>query len=135
MKRKATVESVMVRDITCLPENTSLAEAARRIIGSPQSIFPVVDDQGNYKGMLSTLDLFRPCFPMDRGGRYPDLDAVFADTIGTLAHDENVVLSPNDTLTDAAQTMLGLRVQSLPVVKDGRVIGMLMAKRVLEFLA
>ena len=40
-------------------------------------------------------------------------------------HARAVTLSPHSTLTDAVVTMQELRVKRLPVVQDGRVVGMI----------
>lgn len=86
MKRRKTIQEVMSSDVVCISEDTSLEQATHHITASTQSIFPVVDGEGKYKGFVSPLDLFRKCFPLDQGGVYPDLSAIFAEDIGALTH-------------------------------------------------
>lgn len=124
----------MTGDVTCISESVTLSEAARVAFGSPQSVFPVVDGAGNYKGIVSILDLFRPCFPFHRDGVYPDLKAIFADSVGSLVRRETETVHPTSTIAEVAEVMLTAQLQDLPVVEGDRVVGVVFARDVVRVL-
>lgn len=133
MKQATSVAQVMSRSVSCIPERTALKDAIEAILEASHTILPVVDDAGRYKGIISPLDFFRRCFPLHTRGPYPDLGAIFADTVGTLARGGPTV-SSSDTVQEAAKLLLSEKSYELPVVDDGRIVGIVSAKDALRFI-
>jgi CBS domain-containing protein len=134
VKRKTTVADVMSKEVVCILESMTFEEAAACMLSCHQTIFPVTDDAGLYKGIVSVLDLLRPCFPIRRDGVYPDLSAIFGRRAGSLTRPDIRAVSPDETVEEAAQDMLSMRVKSLPVVEKRRVVGMVTAEALVRLL-
>ena len=140
MPRNTLVKEVMTKDVlTFRPEDTVQAAGeamAKRSIGGA----PVVDEDGNVIGMLSDDDLIvsdvRLHFPtvISVLGAYLELpssadrfDKEVRKAIGSAVAD---VMSPNppacsedDTLEQVATTMHEHNLSRLPVVRDGKLVG------------
>jgi CBS-domain-containing membrane protein len=132
--RKTTVADLMSEDVVCIDENMTFNEAAACMLSSHQTIFPVVDQAGAYKGIVSVLDLLRPCFPFRKDGVYPDLGAIFGRRAGSLTRPDIRAVSPDETVEEAAQHMLNMWVKTLPVVHKDRVVGIITAEELVRLL-
>ena len=58
-----TAREVMRENIITLSESDTLLEAINRFSSSPAEEFPVVDGNGNIRGIVSLTDLLRHCLP------------------------------------------------------------------------
>ncbi len=108
--RTTSVSEVMTTDVVTLPDVATMVEAARRFRAGGHSAYPVVDAAGACVGIVARADLFRE----------PD------DALVAAASSRDVVsVTPSDTVLDALEVMLEESVDHLPVLDDGRLVGII----------
>lgn len=128
-----TVAEVMTRDVVTVGPDMPLKEAATVISEHGVSGVPVCDDDGAVVGVLSESDLLVKQSGMrPRGGLFSllaepseptDLVKVHAHTAGRAMTAPAITLAPEATVTEAARLMLERNLNRLPVVDDGRLVG------------
>jgi len=111
------VEQRMNRDVVCVDEDEPLSTALQVILWGGHRHLPVLE-QGRVVGVLTERDVLRHAARQGWGagvsGRVKDAMSAPAE-----------VASPGDDLPDAAAQMVASRVGCLPVVKAGRLVGIL----------
>ncbi|MDF2694194.1 MAG: Chloride channel protein [Labilithrix sp.] len=117
------VRDVALRDVVTL-RASQLANEVREwvLAGSPGSDhqgFPVLDAQDNVAGVVTRRDLFSQTMAN-------------ATTLAELLRRAPLVISPEASLREAADVMVRERVGRLPVVADGRTIGIVTRSDLLE---
>jgi CIC family chloride channel protein len=122
------LEQVLVRDVSLRPvvslQADQVVEAVRAWIldgapGSHHQGFPVLDANARVTGVLTRRDLLDPAF--DVGTR-----------VAELVRRPPVVIAPGASLRQAADAMVRERVGRLPVVEQGRVMGIVTRSDVLD---
>ena len=120
-----------------VPEGATFAEAVSRLFDAQVPALAVLDGDGRLVGVLSERDVLRAVFP----GYLAELrhTAFLADDAGTLTERARAVgdravtefarnveeLEADESETHAAERFLHSGEQALPVVADGRFVGML----------
>lgn len=112
-----TVREVMTPDATCIGENESVAEAARRLAALNIGSMPICGEDGKLKGMLTDRDIV---IKVVAKGADPG-----AVTAGSLAEGKPVTIGADDSLEDAERTMSQHQVRRLPVIDGHQLVGML----------
>jgi len=110
--------------------------AAELLVLSHASDLMVVDEQGDYVGVLSEGDLLRAIMPdfeglTESGASLEDAFRIFADAgkayadqpIGRLVIRKSITVSPDDELLKAATAMVTKQIRRLPVVEEERLVG------------
>jgi CBS domain-containing protein len=112
-----TIASILSRKggkvVTCRPEHSirqALALLAEHNIGA----LVVVDEQGVPVGVLSERDIVREAARDER---------LFARSVGEIMTRDVVVGVPEDDLRTVGHTMTERRIRHLPVLAEGRLIG------------
>ncbi|MDP8986838.1 MAG: CBS domain-containing protein [Actinomycetota bacterium] len=140
MPRSMLVRQVMTTDVLTFSPDERVQDATRRLIDRGVDGGPVVDAEGRLVGMLSSGDLLvqetKLHYPtvVSLFGAYlelpsshrrfeEDLRRAVGATVGDVMHDEPVSCAEDDTLERAATLMHEYEVSRLPVVSDGRVVG------------
>ncbi len=140
MPRSMLVRQVMTTDVLTFSPDEKVQDATRRLIERGVDGGPVVDDEGRLVGMLSSGDLLvqetKLHYPtvISLFGAYlelpsshrrfeEDLRRAVGATVGDVMHDEPVSCAEDDTLERAATLMHDSEVSRLPVVSDGKVVG------------
>lgn len=116
------LETVMITDLRTLQPTDPLGHAAALVIDGFQQDFPVVAD-GRYVGMLGRADLVRG---LSEHGRDGVVARVMRSDGPVLAHDAAAEL--------ALAMVTAARGLAVPVLHEGRVVGMLTSENVMEFL-
>lgn len=116
------LESVMITDLRTLQPSDPLSHAASLVIEGFQQDFPVVDG-ARYVGMLGRADLVRGLSEHGRDGR---VERVMRTDGPVLAHDA--------AAEHALALVTAARGLAVPVLHEGRVVGMLTSENVMEFL-
>jgi len=116
------VERVMIRDIQTLAPTDPLSRAVGAVLGGFQQDFPVVDGNGvvgvlTRNGMVKGLSEHGP-------------DSPVADSMQR----EFETTSPAEPLDDAFARLQACRCRTLPVIDRGRLVGVLTAENVGEFV-
>jgi CBS domain-containing protein len=104
-----TVADVMVSNVLVVHSGDSVDDAVRLIVDSRITGVPVVDDQHHILGIVAESDVL--------GKRGQTVDEVMTTDVLTTTE--------STTLDSAAEMMLTRRIRRLPVVRDGRLVGIL----------
>lgn len=108
------VGDVMTVRLYCARPETPIKEVARRLVRNRIGGMPVVDAEGHLKGMISESDLQ----PTKEGA--PGRPVRTAADVMTRPV---ITLTEADTITEAARVLMRHRIKRAPVLRDGRVVG------------
>ena len=128
------VGDVMTRDVVSVTPDTPLKDVAAALVERGISGLPVCDADGAVVGVLSEADLLvkQGGSPERSGGLFawlvetasaPDLAKLRAHTAGEAMTSPAVTVETASPVSEAARTMVSLGVNRLPVVEDGRLVG------------
>jgi len=95
------------------PEQT-IREALVLFVRHNIGALVVLDDTGQLIGILSERDIIRAA-PMN--------EAIFAQSVSAVMTREIITAVPQDDLMSVANTMTEMRIRHLPVVDQGRLVG------------
>src|SRR5262249_35241818 len=99
--------------ITIRPEQT-IREALGLFIKHNIGALVVLDDAGHLIGLLSERDIIRAA-PMN--------EAIFSQPVHEVMTRDPITAVPQDDLMSVANTMTEMRMRHLPVVEQGRLVG------------
>jgi CBS domain-containing protein len=139
---------VMVRDVVTVHADTSVAEAIKLLAENDVSALPVLDKDGNLVGVLSEADLIhrseigtekhRPWWQEAVTGART-LAEEFAKSHGKKVAEvmtDGVVSVTEDTpLSEIAALFERKRIKRVPVVKDGKLVGIVSRSNLIQALA
>ncbi len=128
MREIKTAKQAMSRGLRTLPPEMDVLEALRILVEERLSGAPVVDQIGNLVGILTERD----CMRIALGAGYHSEDG------GRVAHfmTAAVVTVDADTpITEVAERFVNSRFRRLPVMEQGRLIGIVSRRDVLKQLA
>lgn len=128
------IEDVMTRDVVSVTPETPLKDVAAVLVDRGISGLPVCDADGSVVGVLSEADLLvkQGGSPERSGGLFtwlvdtaaaPDLAKLGAHSAGEAMTSPAVTVETDSPVSEAARTMVSLGVNRLPVVEDGRLVG------------
>jgi CBS domain-containing protein len=142
------VSDVMRTEVLTISPNKRLPDLERKLLSSRVGALPVVDSVGGLVGIVSRSDMVRQlCLERSLGEAMADAyrsqtndqfaDQAQQDVGGRIGERmENLAVSdvmirdvltvgPDESLAKAAQLMIDRHVHRLPVVADGRLVGIL----------
>ena len=127
---------VMTSDVLTLTGETSVLDAARTMLRHRVSGMPVIDWGGRLVGMLTEGDLLRRTetgterhrghwleLIMGPGRAAADYVQAHARKVSEVMSDQVISIGPDTALEQAAATMEKHKIKRLPVVKDGKLLG------------
>jgi CBS domain-containing protein len=129
--RSMKVGELMTREVISVPPETTLREAARLLVEHRISGLPVVED-GHVIGVLSEADIVAKAGggAESEGGLLtwlfePEIDEqrVLARTARDAMSSPVVTIAPNRPVHEAARKLITERVNRMPVVEDGKLVG------------
>jgi CBS-domain-containing membrane protein len=136
------VEPRVIRDImtpspvSVCPE-TSIAELKALFERYDFNAFPVVDDQGLLRGLVSKLDLLR-AFRPDRRRLMTGIWALWAERVEEIMSQGIIAVEPDEQVVTAVDIMIETRRRSLPVIErrssGSVVVGMISRTDVIQCL-
>jgi CBS domain-containing protein len=151
MVRETAVREWMTTDLVTFAPDENVRDAMRRLVTEDVDAGPVVDDEGTVVGMLSTSDLiveeallhiptafnfFGVEVEWESFKHHKKLDAdvskALGSTVGEVMTGKPVFVSSDDTIETAATLMHDSRVSRLPVIDDGRLVGLLSQNDILR---
>ncbi|HJR24594.1 MAG TPA: chloride channel protein [Acidimicrobiales bacterium] len=106
--RTTSVGEVMSADVVTIPADLSLAALTRHFDTGAHTAYPVTDDGGRLVGIVTQRDV---------------VNASGDVTAREIAESQVVVASPSEAVATALQRMLEERVDHLPVLDEGRLVG------------
>lgn len=139
---------VMVRNVVTVHPETDMAEAVKLLAEHDVSALPVLDGMGNLVGMLSEADLIhrveigtekhRPWWQEAVTGA-STLAADFAKShgkkVGEIMTTGVVSVSEDTPLSEIAATLERNGVKRVPVVRDGKLVGIVSRSNLIQALA
>ena len=108
--RTTSVRELMTTDVETADADAPIGELARRFQAGGHGAYPVVDGGGRCVGIIARGDLLRNAWPDD------------SPAAAVSTHDV-VSVAPGDTAMDALQRILEEHIEHLPVIDDGRLVG------------
>jgi Zn-dependent protease/CBS domain-containing protein len=123
-----TVRQLMRRTSYVMPSETTIGDAARQwFMRTSEHAFPVVDEHGQFAGLLATTDV----------QKVPE--SAWDDTPVTVAMtplDALTVTTPSESATEALRKLAEANVEQLPVVREatGELVGALERRDVARWL-
>jgi CBS domain-containing protein len=127
------IEKLMTRDVLTVAPETPLKDVAALLSSNHISGAPVCAADGSVLGVVSEADILRKeqGIAPDAGRRFAwlfrmydrELDKVNARTAGDAMTAPALTVRPGEQASAAAHLMLEHRINRLPVVSDGRLVG------------
>jgi CBS domain-containing protein len=136
------VEPRIIRDImtpspVSVRPDTSIAELKALFERYDFNAFPVVDDRGLLRGLVSKLDLLR-AFRPDRRRLMAGIWALWAERVEEIMSQGIIAVEPDEQVVTAVDIMIETRRRSLPVIErrssGSVVVGMISRKDVIQCL-
>jgi CBS domain-containing protein len=131
-----TVQDVMTRKVNTVGRETPLRDVAILLVDSGISGVPVVDAAGEVLGIVSEADFL----VKEQGAKAvhhrrfasvlgetlearAQMEKLAARTAGEAMTSPAVTIAPNRPIHEAAEIMTGRGINRLPVIKEGRLVG------------
>jgi CBS domain-containing protein len=106
-RRSTYIREIMTRDVVSVPVNMRVSEIATLLNERHVPGAPVVDDQGHVLGLVSEVDLIR------RPGA----------TAGEVMSSQVISVTEDMEVPEVKQLFINRRLRSVPVLADGRLVG------------
>jgi CBS domain-containing protein len=123
----------MTRDPVTVGPGASLAETEAIFERHDFNALPVAGPGGELLGVVTKLDLLR-AFRFTDEHMFPPYEQVMAGPVREVMTTDITTVTQRTPLTRVLETLVRTRMKSLPVVEDGRVIGMIAREDVLAAL-
>jgi CBS domain-containing protein len=130
------VKDFMVVRTAQIQHSSNIQHAAEIVALARVSDLMVVDEDDNFRGVLSEGDILRAALPdideiLDEGGTLDDAFEIFMRKgqglsdlpIAPLIIEEPIIVDPQDHVAKAATVLLNRQIRLLPVVHEGKLIG------------
>ena len=139
---------VMVRDVVSVRPDTDVADAIKLLTEHDVSALPVIDKEGNLVGVLSEADLIHRAEIGTEKHRAWWLEAVtgastlaeeFAKShgkkVGEVMTDGVISVTEETSLSEIAALFERKRIKRVPVVKGGKLVGIVSRSNLIQALA
>ncbi|HEU4512644.1 MAG TPA: CBS domain-containing protein [Nocardioidaceae bacterium] len=137
---------MLVRDVMTSPAitvaaRTSVKDGLRLLDKHSVTAMPVVGSDGHLLGIVSEADLLKDAVRHDDRAHLMPHERDPFEGRTEVRHVEDVMstlsmtVSPDSDLCDAVELMTGTAVKSLPVIEDGRVVGVVSRSDIVHLLA
>jgi CBS domain-containing protein len=110
---------VMSPDCTCVAENETLLDAARKLAELDVGALPICGEDDRLKGMLTDRDIVVKGVASGQ-----DPSTMRAGELGQ-GDGETVTIGADDPIDEALRTMIDHKVRRLPVIDGNRLVGMI----------
>lgn len=145
------IKDIMTKDVITVNEKDTVEKCANLLSKNNLSGLPVIDEDGNVKGIVTEGDLIRRASRIDGppyleilGGiiyleRYKDFMKDIKKSMGNLAEDimskDVITISPDEEVENAATLLVEKKIKRLPVVdKDNKLIGIVSRRDIMNYL-
>lgn len=134
-----TARDIMSTEVVTVTTETSLKELAKLFVETRHSNIPVLDQDGLLVGVISETDLIEQqkplhiptvmafldgVFYLNREKKFKEeVDRVTATKVGELYRKDPVTCAPEATIREMAGLMSQHKVHLLPVIEEGKMIG------------
>ena len=110
---------VMSSDCTCIGENDSVLDAAKRLAELDVGALPICGEDDRLKGMLTDRDIVVKVLAEGR-----DPSSVKAGELG-VGDGKTVTIGADDAIDEALRTMIDHKVRRLPVIDGRQLVGII----------
>ena len=117
MAKKA--RDIMSDDCTCIGENDSLLDAAKRLAELDVGALPICGEDDRLKGMLTDRDIVVKVLAQGK-----DPSSVRAGELGA-GDGKTVTIGADDSIEEALRTMIDHKVRRLPVIDGRQLVGII----------
>jgi len=139
-------DTMLENPLTTTPEET-FASLLPRLLSSRQATAAVLDDDRRLVGIVGIYDILRSVVPLyvdldqklaamlHQGFLTERLDGLAERQVRELMTEDIDSVAPGDSLTRAVVLIVEKRRKTLPVLEDGRFVGMVTRRTILEKVA
>ena len=120
----ATVADLMVKDVLTVEPSDTIGEAAEKMVAANVGAVVVVEDMVRIVGIVTERDLLRAVASRARAAEARVRQWMTPDP---------VTIEPDVEVDEAARIMFAHNVRHLPVVKDGRPLGIVSLRVLARF--
>ncbi len=117
-----TAQDIMTEDVVTVGSNAVVQEAMDILLEKQISGLPVVDAQGKLVGIVTEFALLAIAYD----------ENIRQEKILKHMSTELITVSPEDSIRKVADLCIIHRVRRIPVVQDGRLLGLIARRDVLE---
>ena len=110
---------VMSTDCTCIGENDSVLDAAKRLAEKDVGSLPICGEDDRLKGMLTDRDIVVRVLAEGK-----DPSSVRAGELG-VGDGKTVTIGADDSIDEALRAMIDHKVRRLPVIDDRQLVGII----------
>ena len=145
-----TAEQIMEKKVISVTPDTDISQAVEILINNHINGVPVVDETGSLKGILCQSDLIFQqknislppiltfldgIIPLSSSKKLEEeMKKISASTVAQAMVPNPVTVTPDTPITDIAALMVEKHFHTIPVVQDGKVVGILGKEDVLKTL-
>ena len=110
---------IMTDDCTCIGENDSVLDAARKLAELDVGALPICGEDDRLKGMLTDRDIVVKVLAQGK-----DPSSTKAGELGQ-GDSKTVTIGADDPIDEALRTMTEHKVRRLPVIDEQRLVGII----------
>ena len=118
------VKNIMTDSPVVVRPETTIDEAIEILLDRRVSGLPVVDGQGSLLGVISEVDIIDLVYKADIEG----------SIVGDYMTRETQFLDAEASLDDAASMFCGKNIRRIPIVQDGKLVGILSRRDLIRFV-
>jgi CBS domain-containing protein len=119
-----TASDIMTESLVTISPDASITEAIDLLIGKAISGLPVVDSQGHLIGVITEFAMLAMVYDHE----------VRNQTVGQHMTREVITVNVDDPISRIADLCIVHRVRRLPVMRDGKLVGLIARRDVLTAL-
>ncbi len=112
-----TAREIMTPDCSCVGENDSVLDAAKRLAQNGVGALPICGEDNRLKGMITDRDIVVKVLAQDK-----DPGATKAGELGP-GDGRTVTIGADDSIEEALRTMSAHGVRRLPVIDGEKLVG------------
>lgn len=117
-------KTIMKTDLVTVDRQTSIYDAIRTLVEKNITGLPVVDDNGAIVGIISEKDMLQLLYNIeDKPGSVEDYMT-----------GEVVSFTPEDSLTDIAESFINNHFRRVPIVDKGKPVGIISRRDIIEYI-
>jgi len=118
-----TAQEVMRTNLITIPENATVEEAIRSLLANDISGAPVVDDEGDLVGIVSELQLLEAVYTPE----------IKKHQVRQFMTKDVLTVTEGTILSDVTNLLVLHRIRRVPVVRDGRLVGIITRRDLLRY--
>ena len=120
---------VMQTDLITVSQDTPILEAMELIVENRITGLPVVGEDMKLAGIISEKDILKIAYQVIAGSYDPGPST---DKVKDFMTNDVIIFRPHDNLADICQCFLDKPFRRVPVVEDGRLVGLISRKDIIS---